>query len=53
MTDAKAFGLGLDGAERLNQMTKAGLEQALQAELADHLGHESGEAAGAREREPA
>lgn len=47
LKDAKASGTPLDGAEGLlNQMTKAVLERALQAELTDHLGYEPGDVAG-------
>ena len=45
--DAKAAGTPLDGADGLlNQMTKAVLERALQAELTDHLGYDAGDSAG-------
>jgi putative transposase len=45
--DAKAAGTPLDGVDGLlNQMTKAVLERALQAELTDHLGYEPGDPAG-------
>lgn len=45
--DAKAAGTPLDGAGGLlNRMTKAVLERALQAELTDHLGYDSGDPAG-------
>jgi putative transposase len=47
VADAKDSGIGLDGREGLiNQMLKAVLERALQAELTEHLGYERGEAAG-------
>jgi putative transposase len=43
LVDAKAAGTPLDGADGLlNQMTKAVLERALQVEMTDHLGYESG-----------
>ena len=45
--DAKATGTPLDGVGGLlNQMTKAVLERALQAEMVDHLGYGSGDPAG-------
>jgi putative transposase len=45
--DAKSAGTPLDGVDGLlNQMTKAVLERALQAELTDHLGYDSGDPAG-------
>lgn len=45
--DAKAAGTPLGGVDGLlNQMTKAVLERALQAELTDHLGYDSGDPAG-------
>jgi putative transposase len=41
--DAKSAGTPLDGVDGLlNQMTKAVLERALQAELTDHLGYDAG-----------
>jgi putative transposase len=47
LKDAKATGTPIDGVDGLlNQMTKAVLERALQAELADHLGYEAGDPAG-------
>ncbi len=45
--DAKSSGTPLDGVDGLlNQMTKAVLERALQAELTDHLGYDTGDPAG-------
>jgi len=45
--DAKASGTPLDGVDGLlNQITKAVLERALQAEMDEHLGYESGDPAG-------
>jgi putative transposase len=45
--DAKASGTPLDGVDGLlNQMTKAVVERALQAEMTDHLGYEAGDPAG-------
>jgi len=45
--EAKSTGTPLDGVDGLlNQMTKAVLERALQAELTDHLGYDSGDSAG-------
>ena len=45
--DAKSAGTPLDGIDGLlNQMTKAVIERALQAELTDHLGYDSGDPAG-------
>ena len=47
VADATESGMGLDGAQGLlNQLTKAVLERALQAEMADHLGYERGDPAG-------
>lgn len=47
LKDAKAAGTPIDGVDGLlNQMTKAVLERALQAELTDHLGYDSGDPAG-------
>jgi len=47
LKEAKASGTPLDGVDGLlNQMTKAVLERALQAEMTDHLGYESGDPAG-------
>lgn len=47
LKDAKAAGTPLDGVDGLlNQMTKAVLERALQAEMTDHVGYESGDPAG-------
>jgi putative transposase len=45
--DAKASGTPLEGVDGLlNQITKAVLERALQAEMTDHLGYEVGDPAG-------
>src|SRR3954463_7141755 len=45
--DAKSSGTPLDGIDGLlNQMTKAVIERALQAELTDHLGYDAGDPAG-------
>ncbi|WP_242425173.1 IS256 family transposase, partial [Frankia sp. EI5c] len=47
LADAKAGGTPIDGVDGLlNQMTKAVLERALQAEMTDHLGYESGDPSG-------
>jgi putative transposase len=47
LKDAKVSGTPLDGVDGLlNQMTKAVLERALQAEMIDYLGYESGDPAG-------
>lgn len=47
VADAAESGMGLDGAQGLlNRLTKAVLERALQAEMADHLGYEKGDPAG-------
>ena len=47
VADATESGMGLDGARGLlNQLTKAVLERALQAEMADHLGYDRGDPAG-------
>jgi putative transposase len=47
LKDAKATGTPVDGIDGLlNQMTKAVLERALQAEMTDHLGYEAGDPAG-------
>jgi putative transposase len=47
VADATESGMGLDGARGLlNQLTKAVLERALQAEMADHLGYDKGDQAG-------
>jgi putative transposase len=47
LADAKASGTSLEGTDGLlNQMTKAVLERALDAELTDHLGYEKGDPAG-------
>jgi len=48
LAEAKASGTPIDGVDGLlNQMTKAVLERALQAEMVDHLGYERGDPAGA------
>jgi putative transposase len=48
LADAKAAGTPIDGADGLlNQMTKAVLERALQAEMTHHLGYERADPAGA------
>jgi putative transposase len=48
LADAQVAGSPLDGAEGLlNQMTKAVLERALQAEMTHELGYERGDRAGA------
>lgn len=45
--DAKASGTPLDGVDGLlNQITKAVLERALEAEMSEHLGYEAGDPAG-------
>ena len=45
--DAKSSGTPFDGVDGLlNQLTKAVLERALEAEMTDHLGYESGDPAG-------
>src|SRR4029079_1792741 len=47
LADAKAAGTPIDGVDGLlNQMTKAVLERALQAEMAHHLGYERDDPAG-------
>ncbi|MCM3926080.1 IS256 family transposase, partial [Frankia sp. AiPs1] len=47
LRDAKAAGTPVDGVDGLlNQMTKAVLERALQAEMTDHLGYEAGDPSG-------
>jgi putative transposase len=47
LKDAKAAGTPIDGVDGLlNQMTKAVLERALQAEMTDHLGYDAGDPAG-------
>lgn len=47
LKDAKASGTPLDGVDGvLNQITKAVLDRALEAEMNDHLGYESGDPAG-------
>jgi hypothetical protein len=46
LADAEEAGVGIDGAGGLlQQMMKAVLERALQVEMADHLGYESGDPA--------
>ena len=48
LADAKAAVTPIDGADALlNQMTKAVLERALQAEMSHHLGYERDDPAGA------
>jgi putative transposase len=48
LADAEAAGLAIDGPEGLiNQMIRAVLERALDVELADHLGYDRGDPAGA------
>ena len=45
--DAKSSGTPLEGVDGLlNQLTKAVLERALEAEMTEHLGYESGDPAG-------
>lgn len=47
LREAKAAGTPIDGPDGLlNQITKAVLERALQAEMSDHLGYEPGDPAG-------
>lgn len=47
LRQAKAAGTPIDGPDGLlNQITKAVLERALQAEMTDHLGYETGDPAG-------
>ena len=47
LKDAKSAGTPIDGVDGLlNQLTKAVLERALQAEMTDHLGYEAGDPAG-------
>lgn len=47
LKDAKSAGTPIDGVDGLlNQMTKAVLERALQAEMTDHLGYDPGDPAG-------
>src|SRR5690348_2811287 len=47
LADAKAAGTSIDGADGLlNQMTKAVLERALQAEMTSHLGYVRDDPAG-------
>jgi putative transposase len=47
LADVEESGTPLDGPDGLlNQITKAVLERALSAEMADHLGYERGEASG-------
>lgn len=48
LADAEASGLGIDGPDGLiNRMIKAVLERALETEMADHLGYDRGDPAGA------
>jgi transposase-like protein len=48
LADAKVAGTPIEGVDGLlNQMTKAVLERALQAEMVDHLGYDRGDPAGA------
>ena len=52
LADAKAAGTPIDGVDGLlNQMTKAVLERALQAEMTHHLGYDRDDPAGARHRQ--
>jgi putative transposase len=47
LKDARSAGTPIDGVDGLlNQMTKAVLERALQAEMTDHLGYDAGDPAG-------
>ena len=47
LKDAKSAGTPIDGVDGLlNQMTKAVLERALQAEMTHHLGYDAGDPAG-------
>ncbi len=47
LKDAKSTGTPIDGVDGLlNQLTKAVLERALQAEMTDHLGYDAGDPAG-------
>src|SRR3954454_1225382 len=47
LADAEAAGTAIDGPDGLlARMTKAVLERALDAEIADHLGYEAGDPAG-------
>lgn len=47
LADAQAAGTPIDGVDGLlNQMTRAVLERALQAEMTDHLGYDRGDPAG-------
>jgi putative transposase len=47
LKQAKSSGISIDGPDGLlNQMTKAVLERALDAEMTDHLGYEAGDPAG-------
>ncbi len=47
LKEAKSAGTPIDGVDGLlNQMTKAVLERALQAEMTDHLGYDAGDPAG-------
>ena len=48
LADAEASGLAIDGPDGLiNQMIRAVLERALDVEMADHLGYDRGDPAGA------
>lgn len=48
IADAEAAGVGIDGPDGLiNRMIKAVLERGLEVEMADHLGYDRGDAAGA------
>ena len=48
IADAEASGIGIDGPDGLiSQMIKAVLERGLEVEMADHLGYERGDPAGA------
>src|SRR3954449_10117406 len=52
LADAKAAGTPIDGIDGLlNQMTKAVLERALQAEMTSHLGYDRDDPAGHGTRE--
>ena len=47
LKEAKSAGTPIDGVDGLlNQMTKAVLERALQAEMTDHLGYDAGDPSG-------
>lgn len=48
LADAETLGIGIDGPDGLiNQMIKAVLERGLETEMADHLGYDRGDPAGA------